>query len=150
MRKMGIQDFLVVALVLLLISGSKQDAFIQAQVEFQDEYFELCHSVITDTREISREKAYGMAKKLQSEDCNQRLNKLKELLSVMERNQKIKNSYSFSYGVTYTEYNDIISIKDSYSVWDKLSDDQKIDIASNYGIIVTMYSMELDDRSEKH
>ncbi len=131
------------------MTGSKQDAFIKAQSEFDNDYFELCDSVITDTREISREKAYEVAQKLQSDDCAQRLKKLNELLTVMEQNQNIKDSYTFSYGVTNREYNDIVMIKDSYSMWDKLSDDQKRDITRNYGIIVTMYSMEKDDRSKK-
>ncbi len=148
MRKLGIQDILLFALVLILMTGSKQDAFIKAQIEFDNVYFELCDRVITDTREISREKAYELAKKLQSVDCAQRLKKIKELLTVMEKNQNIKDSYSFSYGVTSRKYNDIVMIKDSYSVWDKLLDDQKRDIAMTYGSIVTMYCMEKDDKSK--
>lgn len=77
MRRLGIQDFLIFALVLVLMTGSKQDAFVKAQLEFNNEYFELCDSVITDTREISREKVYEMAQKLQSDDCAQKLKKLK-------------------------------------------------------------------------
>lgn len=146
MRKLGIQDILLFALVLM--TGSKQDAFIKAQIEFDNVYFELCDRVITDTREISREKAYEVAKKLQSVDCAQRLKKLKELLTVMEKNQNIKDSYSFSYGVTNRKYNDIVMIKDSYSVWHKLPDDQKRDIAMTYGSIVAMYCMEKDDKSK--
>lgn len=137
MRKLGIQDILLFALVLILMTGSKQDVFIKAQIEFDNVYFELCDRVITDTREISREKAYEVAKKLQSDDCAQRLKKLKELLTVMEKNQNIKDNYSFSYGVTNRKYNDIVMLKDSYSVWDKLLDDQKRDIAMTYGSIVT-------------
>ncbi len=148
MRKLGIQDILLFALVLILLTGSKQDAFIKAQIEFDNVYFELCDRVITDTREISREKAYEVAKKLQSDDCTQRLKKLKELLTVMEKNQNIKDSYSFSYGVTNRKYNDIVMIKDSYSMWDKLPDDQKRDIAMTYGSIVTTYCMEKDDKSK--
>ncbi|WP_027629913.1 hypothetical protein [Ruminiclostridium cellobioparum] len=149
MRRLGIQDFLIFALVLVLMTGSKQDAFVKAQLEFNNEYFELCDSVITDTREISREKVYEMAQKLQSDDCAQKLKKLKELLIVMEQNQNIKDSYSFSYGVSYSEYDDIVMIKESYKIWDKLSDDQRTDIARKYGIIVTTYSMEKDDRIKK-
>lgn len=67
----------------------------------------------------------------------------------MEQNQNIKDSYSFSYGVSYSEYDDIVMIKESYKIWDKLSDDQRTDIARKYGIIVTTYSMEKDDRIKK-
>lgn len=148
MRKLGIQDILLFALVLILMTGSKQDVFIKAQIEFDNVYFELCDRVITDTREISREKAYEVAKKLQSDDCAQRLKKLKELLTVMEKNQNKKDNYSFSYGVTNRKYNDIVMLKDSYSVWDKLLDDQKRDIAMTYGSIVTMYCMEKNDKSK--
>lgn len=149
MRRLGIQDFLIFALVLVLMTGSKQDAFVKAQLEFNNDYFELCDSVITDTSEISREKAYEMAQKLQSDDCAQKLKKLKELLIVMEQNQNIKDSYSFSYGVSYSEYDDIVMIKESYKIWDKLSDDQKRDIAMSYGTIVIIYSVEKDDRTKK-
>ena len=148
MRKLGIQNILLFALVILLMTVSKQDAFIKAQIEFDNVYYELCDRVITDTREISQEKAYEVAKKLQSDDCAQRLKKLKEVLTVMEKKQNLKDSYSFSYGVTNRKYNDIVMIKDSYSMWDKLPDDQKLDIAMTYGSIVTTYCMEKNDKSK--
>lgn len=147
MRKLGIQDFLILTLVLLLIAGSKQDAFIKADIEFKNEYFALCDSVMTDTREISEQKAYEMSKKLQSDDCAHRLKKLKELLNVMEQNQEIKDIYSSIYEARSSDYNEIIFIKESYSKWDQLTEDQIFEIVSDYGVINTMYSMERDDRS---
>lgn len=149
MSTIGLKGFAIFTAILVLFSGNKPDAFTMANIEFQNVYFQLCDSVITDTKEISKEKAYEVSKKLQSEDCAQKLEKLKKLLDIMEKNQNIKDSYSFAYEVKNMEYNEINLIKESYSTWDRLSDEQIFEIVGDYGGINVMYSIGLDKRTKK-
>ncbi|HYE09568.1 MAG TPA: hypothetical protein VEF53_05265 [Patescibacteria group bacterium] len=116
---------------------------------YKQEYFGLCESIITDTNLISRDTAYKTSERLQTSESNQKLERLDELLDQMKQHEGTNDVYIGMREMRMREYEMILDLKEVYGKWGALTEQEKIEVTSQYGVINGLYSLEIDERKKK-
>lgn len=119
MSRKHILMLIVVVISLFTLNGCSNDDYINFSKEFEETYYDIIKRV--HTNEVVK-----TLENLQITEIENNINRLKELLERIK--DKVPSEKKMEYDI-YTEwYNGLILLRDSYSKWDKLTQEEKEEI----------------------